>query len=297
MAKHPPALKRDLDFLLGSQRRALTEPVTADTNLVTKLPLTQLQPGQYQPRRAISEDSIKELAASIAEHGVLQPIIARPLPAVDGGAPQAFEIIAGERRWRASQQAGLKELPVIIRSIDDNTALALGLIENMQRENLTPLEEALGLQRLIEEFGLSHQKAADAVGKSRSMVSNLLRLLQLSPIAKQVLEAGNMEMGHARALLSLPAEQQDELAMLIQQQNLSVREIESRVRHWLTPKSATTQPAPSSLHAPAERLAKQLAQKLNVAVRFKTGKKSDSGQLIISYRSAEELANIMATLT
>ncbi len=195
------------------------------------LPLDLLQRGRYQPRIDMRPESLAELADSIRVQGVVQPIVVRPIGTPDSHGLQRYEIIAGERRWRAAQQAGLKEIPAIIRVISDDAAIAVALIENIQREDLNPLEEARALQRLISEFGLTHQQAADAVGRSRAAVTNLLRLLELPPEVCERVEHREIEMGHARALLSLPqARQQIEVANLVVRKSLSVRETESLVR-------------------------------------------------------------------
>ena len=209
MAAKPKGLGRGLDALLAGNS---SEPQRQDT-----LRVDYLQPGKYQPRTRMDQDSLNELAASIKAQGVMQPILVRP---VDGGR---YEIIAGERRWRASQLAGLHEVPVLVRDIPDDSALAMSLIENIQREDLNPLEEAMGIQRLIDEFGMTHQQAADSVGRSRSAASNLLRLLHLAKPVQDLLMAGDIDMGHARALLPLAKASQVQLAHRISAKGYSVR--------------------------------------------------------------------------
>ncbi|MBM3373215.1 MAG: ParB/RepB/Spo0J family partition protein, partial [Betaproteobacteria bacterium] len=206
-------LGRGLDALLGSD----SAPAPATTDATATLPVTALQPGKYQPRSRMDQEALNALAASIKAQGVMQPILVRPL----GGG--RHEIIAGERRWRAARLAGLSSVPVLVRDVPDQQALAVALIENIQREDLNALEEAVGLERLIREFSLTHQAVADAVGKSRAAVSNLLRLLELAPPVRELLGEGRLEMGHARALLALPAERQAGLAQEIASQGWSVR--------------------------------------------------------------------------
>src|ERR1035437_7997420 len=210
-----PSKQKGLGRGLGALLDANTGPESTrqDTLLVTAL-----QPGKYQPRTRMDQDSLNELAASIKSQGILQPVLVRPL------SEGKYEIIAGERRWRAAQLAGLSEVPALVRDIPDEAALAMSLIENIQRENLNPLEEAAGIQRLIDEFGMTHQQAADAVGRSRSAASNLLRLLQLAKPAQDMLMAGDIEMGHARALLPLSKHEQGRMAALVADKGFSVRE-------------------------------------------------------------------------
>ncbi|HEY5307668.1 MAG TPA: ParB/RepB/Spo0J family partition protein, partial [Casimicrobiaceae bacterium] len=237
----------------------------------------------------MDEASLEELAASIREQGVMQPILVRP---VDHG----FEIIAGERRWRAAQRAGLREVPALVRSVPDNQALALALIENIQREDLNPLEEAVGLQRLIDEFGLTHEAAAKAVGRSRSTVTNLLRLTTLSKPAQEYLMNGGMEMGHARAMLALPVAQQTTTAVRVVNGNLSVRETERLVFTLLNPaKQQARRSAKRGHDADTARLETELAEKLGAKVNIAVGKKG-AGKLVIGYSSLEQLDGILARL-
>src|ERR1700728_1153976 len=250
MVRHKkPTLGRGLADLLGQPRpTAATPPATdaaaqarapADQELA-RLPLDLLQRGRYQPRMDMRPETLSALADSIRSQGVVQPIVVRPIGAADEHGVQRYEIIAGERRWRAAQQAGLSEIPAIIRQIPDDAAIAMALIENIQRENLNPLEEARALERLISEFGLTHQQAADAVGRSRAAVTNLLRLLEVPPEVCERVEKRELEMGHARALLGLPARrQQIEVASLVVRKGLSVRDTEALVRQMSQPRPST----------------------------------------------------------
>jgi len=220
----PKGLGRGLDALLAG-----TDDDAREGDSLQTLAIDRLRPGRYQPRTKMDAESLAELALSIKEQGVMQPILVRP---VDGGR---FEIVAGERRWRAAQQAGLREIPALVKNVPDQSALAVALIENIQREDLNPIEEAKGLARLIDEFGLTHEAAAKAVGRSRSAVSNLLRLTALAPPVQEYVLAGSLEMGHARALLALPVEQQSGTAARICDGGLSVRETERLVQGLLNP--------------------------------------------------------------
>ncbi len=259
---------------------------------MARLPLDLLQRGRYQPRVDMRPESLEELAQSIRTQGVVQPIVVRPLEA-SPGQPERYEIIAGERRWRAAQLAGLSEIPAIIRQIPDESAIAVALIENIQRENLNPLEEARALDRLIREFGLTHQEAAESVGRSRAGVSNLLRLLELGPEVCAHLERREIEMGHARALLALPSRQhQVEVALLVIKKGMSVRETEALVRRMQQPpevKSSTQ----TATDPNVERLEQELADKLGarVAIQHSQGGK---GRLVVTYNSLDELDGILA---
>ena len=243
MMQRKPTLGRGLADLLGAARHApavVTDTVTAAPppappgEQLTMLPLDLLQRGRYQPRIDMRAETLTELADSIKVQGVVQPIVVRPVEAPANGESQRYEIIAGERRWRAAQMAGLAEIPAVIRHIPDDAAIAVALIENIQRENLNPLEEARALSRLVSEFSLTHQQAADAVGRSRAGVSNLLRLLELAPEVCELLEKRTLEMGHARALLALTQRrQQTEVAALVAKKGLSVRETEALIRSRL----------------------------------------------------------------
>lgn len=254
------------------------------------LPVERLKPGKYQPRTHMDETSLGELAASIKAQGVMQPILVRAIDNTPGA--ERYEIVAGERRWRASQLAGLAEVPVLVRSIPDEQALAMALIENIQRENLNPLEEAQGLQRLIDEFGLTHQQAADAVGRSRPAASNLLRLLQLTATVQELLMSGKLDMGHARALLPLSGAQQIALAQRIVQHGLSVREAERLVQHLLCPPK---KPAEKNVDRDLLRLQEELSDGLgaNVAIR---SNKNGAGKVTIDFGSLDQLDGLISRL-
>jgi ParB family chromosome partitioning protein len=247
-----------------------------------------LQRSAYQPRMEFDQDSLEDLASSIRTQGVVQPIVVR---LVSNGK---YEIIAGERRWRAAQLAGLHEVPVVLRKVNDLEAMCLALIENIQRENLSPLEEARGFSRLLDEFEMTHDMVADAVGRSRSTITNLLRLLELAPDARQMLEKGEIEMGHGRALLSLPAEQQGEVARRVASKGLSVRETEALVRKLLK-KPAGGNTARRKMDPNIRSLQEDLSGRLGTAVNIKhrnTGK----GTLEIHYGSVDELDGILSRI-
>src|SRR6516225_4898634 len=259
-----PSLGRGLADLLGTSSArnvvAVTAVATTPGETLAKLPLDLLQRGRYQPRLDMRPETLTELADSIKAQGVVQPIVVRPLEAPQAGASQRYEIIAGERRWRAAQMAGLAEIPAVIRSIPDEAAIAVALIENIQRENLNPLEEARALSRLVSEFGLTHQEVADAVGRSRAGVSNLLRLLELAPEVCELLEKRTLEMGHARALLALTQRrQQTEVAALVAKKGLSVRETEALVRRLQSPPGSRADGDASARDPNVERLERDLA--------------------------------------
>lgn len=276
-------LGRGLDALLsGSDSKAGDE--------LRNLPVDRLRPGKYQPRTQMDPASLAELAASIKAQGVMQPILVRAVDKTPGA--ERYEIVAGERRWRASQQAGLAEVPVLVRAIPDEQALAMALIENIQRENLNPLEEAQGLQRLIDEFGLTHQQAADAVGRSRPAASNLLRLLQLSAPVQEMLMAGKLDMGHARALLPLPGAQQVAIAQRIVQKNLSVREAERLVQQITNPPK---QAAAKVVDRDLLRLQEELSDVIGAAVAIQSNKKG-AGKITIEFGDLEQLEGILGKL-
>lgn len=254
------------------------------------LPIERLRPGKYQPRTHMDETSLAELAASIKTQGVMQPILVRAIDSTPGA--ERYEIVAGERRWRASQLAGLSEVPVLIRSIPDEQALAMALIENIQRENLNPLEEAQGLQRLIDEFGLTHQQAADAVGRSRPAATNLLRLLQLTAPVQEMLMSGQLDMGHARALLPVSSAQQVGLAQRVVQKGLSVRETERLVQQLLNPpKKAAALPVDRDLL----RLQEELSDGLGASVAIRSNKKG-AGRVTIDFNSLDQLDGLISRL-
>lgn len=280
MAKPSRGLGRGLDALLSGNNDVKSE----DT--LRELKVGQLKPGKYQPRSHMDEVALNELAASIKAQGVIQPILAREL---SGGG---FEIIAGERRWRAAQIAGLDIVPVLVRKVEDNAALAMALIENIQRENLNPLEEAVGIQRLIDEFLMSHQTAADAVGRSRSATSNLLRLLKLPQIIQDMVMVGQLDMGHARALLALEGVQQITAANKIVADKLSVREAEKLVHQILNPQPVHIKEKPDRDILNLQEL---LSQRIGTGVQIKIGNKG-SGKLVIDYSSHDHLDELIKRL-
>ncbi len=286
-------LGRGLEALL-SKPVADTASVTGnDKDALKNIPLEHLQKGQYQPRVDMRQDTLEDLASSIKAQGVVQPIVARPLSKTNGDT-QRYEIVAGERRWRAAQMAGLSDIPTVVRIVPDDAAIAIALIENIQRENLNPLEEARALDRLIKEFKLTHQEAADAVGRSRVSVSNLLRLLDLSNRVMALLESRQIEMGHARALLAISgtAEQLEAARQVIKKQ-LSVRDTERLVRRVLSDRlnKSTTQ-AQSSGNADIRRLEVEITDKIGAKVRIDHSQKG-SGKLVIRYNSLDELDGIL----
>ncbi|AFN79891.1 ParB/RepB/Spo0J family partition protein [Stutzerimonas nitrititolerans] len=287
MATKKRGLGRGLDALLGGANVSVMQEqaVQADARELQHLPLDLIQRGKYQPRRDIDPVTLEELAQSIKAQGVMQPIVVRP---IGGGR---YEIIAGERRWRASQQAGLEKIPAMVRDIPDEAAIAMALIENIQREDLNPIEEAMALQRLQQEFQLTQQQVADAVGKSRVTVSNLLRLIALPDEIKTLLSHGDLEMGHARALLGLPLEQQVEGARHVVARGLTVRQTEALVRQWLNDKQVAK--AEPKGDPDIQRLEQRLAERLGSPVQIRHGQKG-KGQLVIRYNSLDELQGVLA---
>jgi len=286
-------LGRGLDALLTKPMVAVSRPNTAapGEDGLKNLPVEHLQRGQYQPRIDIRQDSLEELADSIRAQGVVQPIVARPISKADG--IQRYEIIAGERRWRAAQMAGLAEIPAVIRDVPDEAAIAMALIENIQRENLNPLEEARALDRLISEFDLTHAEAAKAVGRSRASVSNLLRLQDLSEKVKPLLEDRQIEMGHARALLGLSnAVQQLDAARQVIKKGLSVRETERLVKKLLDNGSSRPAKKTPAQNADIRRLEIEVSEKLGARVSVDHTSKG-AGKLVISYNSLDELDGIL----
>lgn len=280
-------LGRGLDSLLAGDMGSVGE---ADSLLVLKV--TQLQPGKYQPRSYMDDAAMQTLAASIKSQGVMQPILVRHID------DEQYEIIAGERRWRASQIAGLEEVPVLVREIADEAALAMALIENIQRENLNPLEEAQGIKRLIDEFAMTHEKAAAAVGRSRVAVSNLLRLLSLCAPVQDMLMRGKLDMGHARALVVLSGAQQIMLAEQIVQNDLSVRDVENAVKKLHAETEKTPQKFSQKIHSNPDvlRLEETLSDKLGATVRIKSGA-NGAGSLKISYVNLDQLDEIIAKIS
>lgn len=302
MVTKRPSLGRGLGALLGqtvtSPRAATDElreialPQPRDQELA-KLPVDLLQRGKYQPRMDMHEDTLQALADSIRAQGVIQPIVVRPLSATATGQPMRYEIIAGERRWRAAQLAGLHDIPAVIRRISDEAAVAMSLIENIQRENLNPLEEARALERLIKEFEMTHQTAAEAVGRSRAAVSNLLRLLELADDTKLLVEQGQLEMGHARALLALSNHrQQAATANLVATKHLSVRATEALVKRMLQ-QAAEPPASPPKPDPNIKQLESNLSDKLGSKVQLQHSLKG-SGKLVITYHSLDELDGILA---
>jgi len=282
-------LGRGLDALLGGDLDA----APAAPNTPSVLAVTQIQAGKYQPRTRMDEVSLSELAASIKTQGIMQPVLVRPLPA---GSSTPYEIIAGERRFRAAQMAGLEEIPVLVRDVDDQAAAAMALIENMQREDLNPLEEAQGIQRLISDFNFTHEQAAGAVGRSRSAVSNLLRLINLAQPVQTMLMAGDIDMGHARALLAVDSAHQIALANHVIAKRLSVRETEKLVARALEEQNAPAQPSRAK-DKPGDivRLEEELSDRLATPVVFKMGPKG-KGQMIIDFADLDILDGVLARL-
>lgn len=280
----------------GAAAESRSAPALAPGDELAKLPLDLLQRGKYQPRVDMRQETLQELADSIKAQGVVQPIVVRPIGTPAPGESQRYEIIAGERRWRASQLAGLSEIPAIIRRIPDEAAIAVALIENIQRENLNSMEEARALDRLINEFQLTHQQCADAIGRSRAAVSNLLRLLEAAPEVCEMVSQHTLEMGHARALLGVSNKRkQAELAQEVAKKGLSVRETEALVRR-------IQQPAPDRSGAEASgassdpnvsQLEQQLAEKLGAKVTIQHAS-SGKGKVVVTYNSLDELDGILA---
>ncbi len=283
MAARRRGLGRDLTALLGA-----SAPLApgGEGEPLRHIPVERIRRGPWQPRRDFDPAALEELAASIRAQGVLQPVVVRP-------AGDAYELVAGERRWRAAQMAGLAEVPAVVREVDDRTAAALALIENIQRRDLNPIEEARGLARLIEEHGLTHQEAAEAVGRSRAAVSNLLRLLELDAEVRDMLERGELEMGHARALLALPPARQREAAARVVARGLSVRETERLVRRLRAAAAPAARP-PARRDPDVARLEQALSERLGAPVRLEH--RGRGGRIVIRYTSLEELDGILERL-
>jgi ParB family chromosome partitioning protein len=307
MSTKKPVMGRGLEALLGQMTRR-TEPAAAPTSPDTpaqpsklpgdelaNLPLDLLQRGKYQPRVDMRQESLQELADSIKAQGIVQPIVVRPLDGAAVGQSQRYEIIAGERRWRAAQMAGLATIPAVIRRVPDEAAIAMALIENIQRENLNPLEEARALERLISEFGITHQQAADAVGRSRAAVTNLLRLLELPDEISTFLEHRELEMGHARALLGLTQRrQQIEVGTLVAKKGLSVRDTEAMVRALLNrPSGAGATRDERPVDPNVQRLQDELSEKLGAVVQIQHTS-AGKGKVVVNYHSLDELDGILA---
>jgi len=275
----PRGLGRGLDALLGGSEAPRTDTLAT-------LPVAALVPGRYQPRTRMDEQSLEELAASIRARGLIQPVLVRPL----GG--DRYELIAGERRWRAAQRAGLAEIPALVRDVPDESALAMALIENIQREDLNPIEQAMGLQRLIDEFHLTHEQAAQAVGRSRSATTNLLRLLALPKAVQELLAEGSLEMGHARALLALEPSRQAEVAQRVVARGLSVRQTEALVARLARGPAAARRVR--SRDRDLLRLEEELSERLGTTVEIRHGRRG--GRLVIRYVSLEHLDTLLARL-
>jgi ParB family chromosome partitioning protein len=291
MSARKRGLGRGLDALLGAGDSAGTAaPESAavgdDAQALKELPVDLVQRGKYQPRRDMEPESLQELADSIKAQGVMQPIVVRPI------SDRKYEIIAGERRWRASQLAGLDTIPAVVKDVPDEAAIAMALIENIQREDLNPIEEAIALQRLQQEFELTQQEVATAVGKSRSTVTNLLRLMSLQEDVRTLLEHGDLEMGHARALLALDGNDQSQAARQVVAKSLSVRQTEALVRAALNRETVTNK-APAALDPNIRALQDDLSQRTGARVQIQHGNKG-KGKLVFSYNSLDELDGILA---
>ncbi len=280
-ARHK-GLGRGLDALLGGTTRS------HDQETLAQLPVSALRPGKYQPRTRMDEASLAELAESIRARGVIQPIVVRPVN------DSEYEILAGERRWRAAKIANLERIPAVIREVPDEAALGIGLIENIQREDLNPIEEASGLKRLIDEFSLTHEEVARAIGRSRTGVTNLLRLLELAPAVQALVQDGSIDMGHARALLALSKARQLELAHQIVEKGLSVRDTERLVQEAShAPKAGHR--AVARLDPDSRRLQEELSESLGAQVRLKP-RRGGRGSLLIEYASLDELQGLITKL-
>jgi ParB family chromosome partitioning protein len=283
MAVKKRGLNRGLDALLGNVVGKGDQGETGEDHQLQTLPIEHMQRGKYQPRKDMNPEKLQELADSIKAQGIIQPVVVRMV------APEKYEIIAGERRWRAAQLAGLQQVPVVVKEIDDRTAMAIALIENIQREDLNPLEEAEALKRLLEEFAMTHQQVADAVGKSRVTVTNLLRLIELHPEVKKLLINRQLEMGHARALLSLEGPKQVAAANKIVKEGLTVRAAERLVKDSQAEPKA---PKVRVIDKDTLRLQEDLTAKLGAKVLIEH-KENGAGKLVIAYSSLEELDGIL----
>jgi ParB family transcriptional regulator, chromosome partitioning protein len=280
-------LGRGLDALIGAANFGQgTQPdaAAAPREELRQLPVDLIQRGRFQPRRDFNPEALEELASSIRAQGLMQPIVVRP------AGPERYEIIAGERRWRAAQMAGLADMPVIVRDVSDEAAIAMALIENIQREDLNAIEEAVALQRLQQEFGLTHEQIAEAVGKSRTTVTNIMRLLGLAAEVREHMEARRLEMGHGRALLGLPPEQQVPVAREVLERELSVRETEALVRRMHAPQRPAR--APVSENADIRRLERELSEIVGAAIAI-DHKPGGKGRMVINYSSLDQLDGIL----
>ncbi len=280
-----PGLGKGLDILLSSASKAKKAGEDKDSGMRT-LPVDKIEKGQYQPRLSIEPEALQQLADSIKAQGLIQPVVVRPIA---GGK---YELIAGERRWRACQIAGLHDIPAVIKDIPDQAAAAMSLIENIQREDLNPLEEAIAMERLIEEFGLTHQQTADSVGRSRSAITNLLRLLVLEEKTKVLLDKGELEMGHARALLGLGGSKQVEAAQKVASKGMSVRDTERLVKRLTAAMTDIGSPTSSSRAPEVLKLEQELSEKLGANIQIKYNNKG-KGKLTIDYNSLDELDGIL----
>lgn len=285
--KKKKGLGRGLEVLLGA-----APDLSSGSPLVSPVSMTRLQSGKYQPRTRMDEGALNDLAASIREQGVMQPILVRPI--ADGRSGKRYEIIAGERRFRAAQIAGLKEIPAIVKDVDDKTAAAMALIENMQREDLNPLEEAMGIQRLVNDFNFTHEQAAQSIGRSRSAVTNLLRLLNLTEPVQTMLTAGDIDMGHARALLAVEGATQIALATQIVAKRLSVREAEKLVAQEINRQKNPPKPVKVKSQD-LVNLETELSDLLTTKVSFKMGAKG-RGKLIIDFANLDILDGLLAKI-
>jgi len=274
----PKGLGRGLDALLGGD--------DAPRDALLTLPVSRIRPGRYQPRTRMDQQALAELAASIRSQGLMQPLLVRPVER------ERYELIAGERRWRAAQMAGLEQVPALVREVPDEAALAMSLVENIQRENLNPMEEASGLQRLIEEFKMTHEQAAEAVGRSRSATSNMLRLLKLARPVQEMLMEGALEMGHARALLALDAARQIEAGRRVAAKGLSVRGTETLVQRMLRGAPGRRKPRTDRDLA---RLEEEVSERLGTTVEIRTGRRG-SGKVILHYASLDHLEQLLKKL-
>ena len=296
MAVKRKGLGRGLDALLGGALPAIGEEAVEE---LREIPVDLIQPGKYQPRMHMHPESLQDLADSIKAQGLVQPIVVRLLSGASQDAKPVserhYEIIAGERRWRAAQMAGLHQIPAVVRDVPDRAAMAMALIENIQRENLNPLEEAQALQRLVSEFSMTHQQASEAVGRSRAAVTNLLRLLELGDAVKEQVEQGNLEMGHARALLALKGTAQTDAARRVVARHLSVRDTENLVRRLLKENGGAVSRNPRRVDPNIRQLETELTRKLGAKVSIEGGS-GGKGKLIIHYTSLDELDGILGRI-
>jgi len=295
MSSRKRGLGRGLDALLGDAAEG--GPARAEDAL-RNLPVEQIRRSRYQPRQNIDSEALSELADSIRAQGVVQPVVVRPVPDDTDGEPDdgaAYELIAGERRWRAAQLAGVHEIPAVVRTVPEQAAVAMALIENIQREDLNPLEEARALQRLKDEFELTHEEVAESVGRSRTAVTNLMRMTELNDEVKALVDGGELEMGHARSLLSLKGSAQTEAARRVAAKRLSVRETESLVKRW--PESSGSprkSPDSSGQNPDVVRLQDELGERLGAAVTIKD--RGGKGRVVIQYHSLDELDGILSRM-